>query len=346
LPWFELGNRNFLQLIGRQPPGEPNDRAGCTTNVEIGLRPHCEWVYARGAGALCKAAASGEGRRLFPGQKEARLSEIDDDIDFLLSVSRSRPAPGEDVGSRVAAAILGVFQQGWNGNHSRYPTADLKLHRGRISPDGRPFEKVKDLWYPPAAFVKSGRAQLSGESLFYCGAGSATALLELRPRLGDVVCVMECTVAKDPLITKMIMGEDLYDQLDIAPEAKRFERFIATEFRRVPEGPRDYLVSGGIGSLFFNFTQLDAILFGSMGSALKGANFAIRPGIADQYVKPVSFRAYEIIRSGAPVDHVVRCLWAGKADGKGKLAWRPVTGCPGHEVIRAFDRPTPKPSPL
>ncbi|HEX5184980.1 MAG TPA: hypothetical protein VFW19_17715 [Allosphingosinicella sp.] len=273
------------------------------------------------------------------------MSAIEDDIEFLGSVSRSRPAAGDDVGMRVAAAILRVVQQGWNGNHSRYPTAGLKLHRGRIATGGAPFGHVKDLWYPPAAFVGTGRAQLSGEPLFYCGAGSATAILELRPRQGDVICVMECEVAKDPLITKMIMGETLYDQLDISEEAKRFERFIATEFRRVPTGPRDYLVSGGIGSLFFKFTPLDAILYGSMGSALKGANFALRPEIADQYVKPLGFRAYEVVRAGAPADYVVRCLHAGTAGDGDRLDWRPVTACPGHEVIRAFDRPTIVPQP-
>lgn len=265
-------------------------------------------------------------------------NEIQADIDFLLSVSRAKPAKGDPVTSRVRDAIIRIFRQGYNGNHSRYPTEGLKLHRGRISETGELFECAQDLWYPPKQFSKYGRAHLPGESLLYCAAGNATAILELRPKRGDLICMMECQITKSPLLTKMIMDEALYDALDISAESRAFERFAAKEFRRVPNGPRDYLICGAIGSLFFTFTGIEAIMYTSMASDLAGANFAIAASVADANVLPIGFRAFEVVEPGGAADCVVRCRASGTDAAKdGAIAWEGVRDCPGHSLSTAYD---------
>jgi len=267
------------------------------------------------------------------------LSQIQADIDFLLSVSRAKPKPGDETGQLISAALIRVFKEGYNGNHSRYPTEDLALHRGRIGPPGQLYEKLSDLWYPPSQFSKQGRAHLSGESLLYCAAGSATAILELRPKRGDIICMMEGRVEKSPLLTKMIMDEQLYDPLSISEESKAFERFIAKEFRRVPNGPRDYLICGALGSLFFKFTSIEAIMYTSMATDLAGVNFAFAAPIADKFLKPTKFRAYEVVAAGGLAECQVRCrAHAGAASADGTIPWEQISQCSGHRLSEAFLR--------
>jgi hypothetical protein len=155
-----------------------------------------------------------------PPFQSASSHEILADIDFLSSVSRRKSKPGDEIGTAISDALIRVFTVGYNGNHSRYPTHGILLHRGRISIAGELYDKVSELWYPPSQFSKLGRANLSGESLLYCAVGSATAILELRPRVNDVICMMECRIVKSPLLTKMIMDDQLYKGLPISEERR------------------------------------------------------------------------------------------------------------------------------
>lgn len=68
--------------------------------------------------------------------EENSLAQIRADIDYILSVSRSRPAAVDDTGRKVGDAIIRVFKLGYNGNHSKFPTEDQQLHRGRITSGG------------------------------------------------------------------------------------------------------------------------------------------------------------------------------------------------------------------
>jgi hypothetical protein len=266
------------------------------------------------------------------------LSDIQADIDFLLSVSRTAPKPGDPSTQSVREALVRVFQLGYNGNRSNYPVEALVLNRGRISPLGLLFDKVADFWYPPREFSKYGRANLPGEAVMYCSAGPATAIVELRPKASDLICMMEGYLDRSPLIAKLIMDVDLYGNLPISDDAKAFERFAATEFSRIAHSPREYLISGGVGSLMFTFGGIEAIIFSSIATNSTGANVALSGSIADKHFQPTKFRAFEVIAAGQWTDIVVRCRATGELeDNRRCIDWELVSECPTHRMSEAFD---------
>ncbi len=63
--------------------------------------------------------------------------------------------------------------------------------RGRINNTDITFEKVSNLYYPPAKNVKSMvRGHRKGTSIFYISASHETATLEKRPSIGDTITIM------------------------------------------------------------------------------------------------------------------------------------------------------------
>ena len=62
---------------------------------------------------------------------------------------------------------------------------------GELSKDGvlHKFINEKEFWNPPIKNAKIGRCNLDGESLFYCASDFETAILEVKPELGDFITI-------------------------------------------------------------------------------------------------------------------------------------------------------------
>jgi hypothetical protein len=74
-----------------------------------------------------------------------------------------------------------------------------KLFRARIM-DGTTIFKLSEMGAPPPAKATQGRANPSGISYLYLASDNITAICELRPHVGDLVCVAEFEIRSCRLI--------------------------------------------------------------------------------------------------------------------------------------------------
>jgi len=55
------------------------------------------------------------------------------------------------------------------------------------------FTQLRLIWYPqPEACKTRGRVNQAGESVFYCADSIDTAVLEMKPKLGEYLTILEC----------------------------------------------------------------------------------------------------------------------------------------------------------
>lgn len=136
------------------------------------------------------------------------VNEIDEELSYIRSALGRKKA--EVSSARLATALMKSFKLGYNGNHSTYGPGTLLLHRAKLAHESAAYDKVSELWYPPKEHTKHNRANLPGETIFYCANGNATSILELRPKAGDVISMMTCALSKDPLKVKLIYPTEFF----------------------------------------------------------------------------------------------------------------------------------------
>jgi hypothetical protein len=262
-------------------------------------------------------------------------------IAYVRFAFRARKAEVDS--ARLAEALVSTFQAGYSGNHQPFPPNSLTLHRGRIASSGEPLPRLGDHWYPPAQFASYNRANLPGESVFYCSFGNGTSLLELRPKMGNVISMMECRIAKDPFRLKWIAKQDHFGMLQGSDRQAEFERLCAEVYAQGSASAHQYMITGGYASLFCRLGFLDGIAYSSVATDCRGVNLALKGSVADQFVEPVSFRAFRVTELRSAFDFRVVCAAsAGPPDVSGKISWMLVASCQGHSVNWSlYDREKP-----
>lgn len=270
---------------------------------------------------------------------EVSQEEFLERIAYVRFAFRSRKAQVDS--ARLSEALITTFQAGYSGNHQPFAAHSLTLHRGRVSSTDRPLPHLADHWYPPSQFASYSRASLPGESVFYCSSGNGTSLLELRPKLGDIVSMMECRIAKDPLRLKWIENSDRFGMQKGDSRQAEFERLCAEIYAHSPASPQQYMITGGYASLFCRLDFLDGVAYESAATNARGVNLAIKGSVADQFVEPLSFRSFRVHEMTTDVDFRVTCVAsAGPPEASGKIGWTPITSCQGHTVNWSlYDRP-------
>ena len=244
----------------------------------------------------------------------------------------------EVVKERLGSALLTVFHAGYSGNHQPFAANSLKLFRGRIAHADAIYSTIAEFWYPPKVSSLSRASFL--ESVFYCGYGNATALLELKPVLSDRIFMMECESAKDILKLKWITPNGAFDLHKMREPYGAFERLCSEAFCWPVQRSFDYAISGLLASLFFAFSSVDGLAYSSSATGMKGVNLALKASVADEFVVPRAFRAYRVCAHYGPVDFKIQCTnYALAPDQHGNIDWGEIIDCPGHRVSLAlFER--------
>ncbi len=85
------------------------------------------------------------------------------------------------------------------------------VYRVRANRDGKSFNNVQDLWYPRPEFVKRrGRCNEANTPVFYCADCDMTAIIEIRPEVGDLLTVLEVEL-KDPKLQPLVMTVGIHE---------------------------------------------------------------------------------------------------------------------------------------
>lgn len=97
-----------------------------------------------------------------------------------------------------------------------YVTSPLYLnkptvYRVRANKDVQCFDTVQNLWYPKPEFVlRRGRCNEVNAPVFYCADSDMTAIIELRPNVGDLLTVLEIKL-KDSKSQPMVMTVGIHE---------------------------------------------------------------------------------------------------------------------------------------
>ncbi len=167
--------------------------------------------------------------------------------------------------------------------------AGIRLYRATRYHRDLPTTKM-DLWFPPAARAKAGRANFDGQPMFYCSVHQSPALAEIEAGPYSVVVVSEW-VTQDRMILQDLgfeeqafrrftadrqrqphQIEDVANASNTALEARRFvsEAFLA-------EGPTNYALTAAITHVFTDGDAFAGVRYPSLAFDGRADNVALRP---------------------------------------------------------------------
>ncbi len=211
-------------------------------------------------------------------------------------------------------------------------------YRARINNGSEFFDKVDDLWYPPKEKIyKLGRLNRTHQSIFYISASHETAILEVRPKIGDLVTLLRVKL-KDPMIFPHVMelgvaetqsqhglniSFPLLEQTNIKNIFRNKEEIrknllirscIAKLMMQIaPHGQEEhYKKSISIAETLMNSSQIDGVLYPSIaGDGSRkggGTNMALKPHCADKLFIPDHAWMAVVEDTYETYGYVMRCL--------------------------------------
>src|SRR5690242_12211511 len=161
-----------------------------------------------------------------------------------------------------------------------YYTNTFTCFRARKGQTGY-YERICDLWHPPPNIAPGGRLNYKGKPLFYCSTDINTALIEIRPKLNDIVTILEIRITVPELNSiQFVRAKIPPSTLDsMAVEKRVFFNFLADEMRKevAEHEPQKYYATQIFESAIdnpINGQKYDAIAYESVATNHKGYNFA------------------------------------------------------------------------
>lgn len=189
------------------------------------------------------------------------------------------------------------------------------VYRARKRMFSEPFTHTKELWHPPfSAIQKPGRLNDKGESRFYAADTSNTAMLELRPAVGDIITVLLAHTQNEPsvLLKKVVfIGiersrssaiQNLTDE-DIFRKSRLFRESLGEDNYKkwliidnylsnilgkaiLDSEEHMYKPTIALANLLFSNPNLDAVNYPSVETKDNGINICMTPEKADFYFRP------------------------------------------------------------
>lgn len=234
------------------------------------------------------------------------------------------------------------------------------LKRARKHPDGddRDFVEVSELWYPPAKSIsKLGRLNEAGQPRLYAAQDGVTALLEMRPRAGDVFSLLVIKTRETVYLPVTLLGlarsrngatiknggsvEDYYDEIRKVLTKRQYERFTVVEnwltdlvTKTVKPGEEEeYLPTVGLANMLLNRIpgypdgRSKAVIYPSVAAQFLGDNVCMSAEVGDSLYVPhaawkVRFVGLAANHSPADPHIIVEPIKRSKLIGEdGKIEW-------------------------
>lgn len=225
-----------------------------------------------------------------------------------------------------------------------------KIFRARRRSGMAPFRDFRELWYVPpekSHLVPMGRLNDSSEVVFYCTDNRDIALAELRPAVGDRVCILECEMREDPWICVLPLG--LHRHLErykpeLTPhqyeDKEHDEQYVKAENREALKSLQDFLVEELVRIVPDNAKHLykttvalahlllpaevrvHGLAYPSIAVNLRGMNFMLTRAAADELFIPKRAWELHLFEKTGPLTFNAR-LFSTLSDIKpdGNLSW-------------------------
>jgi RES domain-containing protein len=215
------------------------------------------------------------------------------------------------------------------------------------------FKNVRDVWYPPADLVSTyGRLNRPGCTILYVAASQQTAILEMRPAVGDIFTILKLRLADAAILPHVMeLGfEEKSSQFGLTASVRLVETtvagsrflgeeaeknllirsFLAREFvRTVDRGQeQQFKLSVAISENLLSSPEIDGVVYPSMAGDTRtfkgGANIALKPRSADRlYVADACWvSVVESLVPAPPGGYQLRCIKRAKLiQPDGEIVW-------------------------
>lgn len=230
--------------------------------------------------------------------------------DLVARLSRARAMDVRTLATEAIDRRIGTIMDGY---HTVVIKAQMNgLYRARKNITEQPYQRVSDLWYPPASVVQTrGRFNEPGTSMFYASNRATTAVYELRPRVGDLITLLVIRTKK-PFVELDCAHIGL--ERSLAPELGPTQRgrmlrnnprfqamlkhyqisnkwLVVDEFLSdmattlfPPNQEQDkYKITNAISRLLFRIPGVQALNYPSVATRLTGLNLCLPPQLADEH---------------------------------------------------------------
>ncbi len=179
------------------------------------------------------------------------------------------------------------------------------------------FVNEKEFWNVPKEFAKIGRCNLENESIFYCANDIITAILEVKPDVGEFVTISRFKnsfpdkiykvqpLAKRFLLQIPVLKEKLFKKYTFDIKHTECEDFFKKLFFQNIDKEEDnykYKYSIALAHLFFTDTinekevfQTHALLYPSIARNNKSFCFAIKPWIVNSFFEIDTIQTVQVL---------------------------------------------------
>ena len=229
------------------------------------------------------------------------------------------------------------------------------VFRARKNYDIPEFNSVNEVWYPDWSKIdkryhKEGRCNDIAQSLFYCATELATSIIECRPSLNDVITLTSFASINPQLRAKVNpIGVGFLQKLDNGYKTIFAEHYKAKEgsvdtynnnikiddflneifHLNVAAGEEwRYRPSIAITNILLD-GEFDAIIYPSISAKMTGANYAFKPGFADENFYINNGRMYKVVEITSTHCQMQVIKVLDKVDARGKdhytdaiITWR------------------------
>lgn len=234
--------------------------------------------------------------------------------------------------------IFGEFQ----GLISNLNQPNLTFTRARKNKESQIlFNSKSEVWYPNSAKVnvKIGRANLPTFSKFYASNDAGTAIFEMRPKIGELITLIDVDIKKENL-ELLFLGVDCSKVPSsnlLSEKDKGIHDFLRLIFREIITENEywNYTKTAMIAHLFIN--NADGIVYPSIGSNCKGWNVVFNPDFIDEYGVINKGRVVEIIDKKSDYDITILCKYeSNKLDARNDFNWVNTRECGTHKITESI----------
>lgn len=183
------------------------------------------------------------------------------------------------------------------------------------------FINEKEFWNPPTENAKIGRCNDDGESMFYCANDIVTAILEVKPEVGDFITVSNFDnlfkdkffkiqpLGKKSLSTIPELKSKLFKDYKFDERQNEIEEFLDKLFHQNVEDNEayKYKLSIAIAHLFLTETinykkevfETHGLLYPSVIRNQKSYCFVLRPWLVHSFFQIKTIQTLEFIEKGS-----------------------------------------------
>lgn len=195
-----------------------------------------------------------------------------------------------------------------------YPIQASSVYRVRKNKEDKLFKHKDCVWYPKPEFITTlGRCNNVGSPVFYCCDSKDTAVIEVKPTVGEHLTILKCEL-KDQNLLPVVMPLGVYERTGIhnpklgirsledelnrrgglSKEAIRknlkINSFLTEQFTKyVTYGnEHEYKITVALCELILGSNTLAGVCYPSIAGGGLAVNIALTTNAVDKLYKPVS----------------------------------------------------------